>query len=186
MQKNQVLVRKINHLTDARYFAAMGVEWMSIGLSPDPASFAFWHAIRDWVEGVKLVAEPDMRNEDVVARTIIDAKPDGIVKSGGSLVEMIPTHIPVFYRISPDEESDPPETGYLILPYEPSGFWEDIAMVTDPERIFLEAEWTVEWIEAVLAGGYTGGFCFRGGEEEQRGVRDYEKMDVMLGMLERI
>ena len=76
---NPILVRNIHHLTDARYFAAMGVEWMSIKLSADPASFSKWHMLKDWVAGVKLAAEIQMEDEMLLAKTIIDAAPDGII-----------------------------------------------------------------------------------------------------------
>ena len=66
-------------MTDARYFAAMGVDWMSIELNNDPASFMRWHTLKDWVSGVKMAAEIIVPDEMLIAKTIIDAKPDGIV-----------------------------------------------------------------------------------------------------------
>ena len=79
MSRNQILVRNIKHLTDARYFAAMGVDWMSMELNSDPTSFMRWHTLRDWVEGVKLAAEIDAGDEMLLSKTIIDARPDGII-----------------------------------------------------------------------------------------------------------
>ena len=72
-------MRNIKHLTDARYFAAMGVDWMSMELNNDPTSFMKWHTLKDWVEGVQLAAEIGTPDEMLLAKTIIDARPDGII-----------------------------------------------------------------------------------------------------------
>ena len=66
MNRNPILIRNIKHLTDARYFAAMGVDWMSMPLTHDPQSFAMWHTLADWIEGVKLAAEIDVNDEMLV------------------------------------------------------------------------------------------------------------------------
>lgn len=182
MRKHPVFVRKIRHLTDARYFAAMGVEWMSIVLTPEPATFAFWHAIRDWVEGVKLAAEVDVRDEELLARVIIEAEPNGLVPSDWKVVE-IPEHIELFYPMLQPDQTAMPLAGTLIWPYNQGLNWDQIAPAFSPDRIFLECDWTLSLLEEVLSAGYTGGICFRGGEEEVKGVRDYEVMDAMLGRL---
>ncbi|MGB3547582.1 MAG: hypothetical protein WBA17_11440 [Saprospiraceae bacterium] len=55
-----VLAGGITHLTDARYFAAWGVEWLGFplgrhgteGITPNQ-----FHALREWLEGPKFVGE---------------------------------------------------------------------------------------------------------------------------------
>jgi hypothetical protein len=160
----------------------MGVDWMSISLTPDPTSFAFWHAIRDWVEGVKLAAEIDNPEEEVLARVVIDAKPEGIViKNNSSLV--IPEGITLLYSADEGDECVIPDTGSLIWPYPATGGWKKIAVFNAPHQLFLEADWTVGMLEEVLATGYDGGICFRGGTEEEKGMRDYSQMDEMINLL---
>ena len=88
MATNQILVRNIRHLTDARYFAAMGVDWMSMELSGDPASFSKWHSMQEWISGVKLAAELTSEDESVIARTIIDVKPEGIISDNLDIVHL--------------------------------------------------------------------------------------------------
>ena len=97
MNKNPILVRNISHLTDARYFAAMGVDWMSMELNGDPTSFMKWHTLKNWVEGVKLVAEIDTTDEMLLAKTIIDAMPDGIIVSTIAPLD-IPAEIQLFHE----------------------------------------------------------------------------------------
>ena len=70
---NNIFIRNISSLTDARYFAAMGVDWMSVKLSEDPASFSKWHTMREWVAGVKLAVELISNDESLIAKAMIDA-----------------------------------------------------------------------------------------------------------------
>ena len=60
MQKIKIKASEINNLTDARYFAALGVEWVGFKLdlsSDDRVEPALFHGIRSWIEGPKIVAE---------------------------------------------------------------------------------------------------------------------------------
>ncbi|MBP7240094.1 MAG: hypothetical protein KBA14_07695 [Saprospiraceae bacterium] len=180
MIRNQILVRKIKHLTDARYFAAMGVDWMSMELNNDPTSFMKWHTLKDWVEGVQLAAEIGTPDEMLVAKTIIDAKPEGII-----LTQLIGI----------DELSDVElffDTHYIDRNKCPAGSFEIIHFdEIDTDRIpelsshttFLQHEWTPDVLELLLAGGYEGGICFSGGEEDATGMRDYEAMDELLALI---
>lgn len=222
-----ILVRHITHLTDARYFAAMGVDWISMRLDADPKSFMRWHSIRDWVEGLKLLAEPASGDEELLARVIIDAKPDGILLPGG-VDFRVPDGVVLFKEGIPQSESEfgivrydggdplstnpastnpvstnplPPEEGEMIFmsttdpastdpvstnPLPPKEGEMVFMSTTDPlspeegEKIFLEAEWTLDLIKQVQTAGYKGGFCFYGGAEEAIGVRDYEGMDEII------
>ena len=56
----KVKAGKISNLTDARYFAAMDVEWMGFNLdqgSGNALSIPYFKEISEWVEGPKIIAE---------------------------------------------------------------------------------------------------------------------------------
>ncbi len=178
MNRHPILIRNIKHLTDARYFAAMGVDWISLSLNDDPTSFASWHTLSGWIEGVQLAAEFDVDNEMLFAKAIIDAKPGAIV-SDKDIGDRLPSEISLFLETDRiDESSKPDRTCYLLHldHYRKHGLSKHI----DSSHIFLMADWTPELLEEVLASGYSGGFCFSGGEEEEVGMRDYESMDKLL------
>lgn len=181
MNRHPILIRNIKHLTDARYFAAMGVDWISLPLNHDPASFASWHALTGWIEGVRLAAEFDVNDEMLFAKAIIDAKPAAIV-SGKDIRDRIPAEISLFLEVDRMDKSPKADHAYFLLSYDQfrkDGLSEHI----HPSQVFLVADWTPELLEEVLASGYAGGFCFSGGEEEEVGMRDYEVMDSLLGMV---
>jgi len=182
MNRNQILVRNIKHLTDARYFAAMGVDWMSMELNTEETSFMRWHTFRDWVEGVKLAAEITTVDEMLLAKVIIDAKPHGIVFHQTGESEGLPELQLFFDTTAFDVEGEFPECSIRIITYHPM-----IDMLSfldlDPQTTFLQADWTPDMLSALLEAGYKGGICFSGGEEDATGMRDYEQMDELIALI---
>ena len=179
---NSILVRNIKHLTDARYFAAMGVDWMSIELNAYPGSFLLWHTLRDWVEGVKLAAEIPADDEMLLAKTIIEALPDGIILNQPLFPEVTKS-IQLFYETDTINILKLSGDDIFILPYEAdlTGFGKTPELPVD--RIFLQSSWTMYSLKTLLDSGYEGGICFSGGEEDKTGIRDYELMDDLFNVL---
>ena len=178
--RNPILVRNINHLTDARYFAAMGVDWMSIRLSDEPASFSTWHMLKDWVAGVKLAAEIRVDDEMLLAKTIIDAAPNGIIFNQFENPE-IPENIQLFYEANINEAPTQPGKGIFIIHY--NEMYNDKILQLPPDRIFVQASWSIKQLEHFLNLGYDGGICLMGGEEDKTGMRDYGVMDDLIGLI---
>ena len=182
MYRNPILVRKISHLTDARYFAAMGVDWISIALDQDPASFMQWHAIREWVEGLQLLAEIPSGDESLFAKTIIDAHPDGILVLGDPPYTL-PEDVEYFLEVTNHTVIPASSKVKIILPYTPGNAFVMPAEIADPRQVFLESAWTPETLSSLLDSGYNGGICLTGGQEDATGVRDYEEMDQLFDCL---
>jgi len=180
MSRNQILVRNIKHLTDARYFAAMGVDWMSMELNNDPASFMKWHTLKDWVEGVNLAAEINTEDDMLLAKTIIDAKPEGII-----LTQLIGTEelsdIELFFDTHYIDRNKCPAGSFEIIHFD--DIEADSILGLSSFSTFLQHEWTPDLLEFLLAAGYEGGICFSGGEEDATGMRDYEVMDELLALI---
>ncbi len=160
----------------------MGVDWMSIALTQDPNSFAVWHMLRDWIEGVKLAAEINSEDEMLLAKTIIDAMPDGIVLKH-QVTTAVPDTIQLFHETDFMDRKIATSRACWILSYENDSLAPDQILQFPPEKIFLQAFWTAGKLKELLEIGYDGGICFMGGEEDKTGVRDYERMDELLGVL---
>lgn len=182
MSSNLILVRNILHLTDARYFAAMEVDWISMELSEDPFSFSRWHAMRDWISGVKLAAELQNKDESLVAKTIIDARPDGIIFNNLEFVHLT-GGMDLFIladKLLPVHSS---QLFGQIIPYDPLTVAEGVFSFESPALIYLEADWTPDLISELKDKNYSGGFCFRSGDENIVGVKDYTSMDEMIEII---
>lgn len=182
MYRNPILIRNIYHLTDARYFAAMGVDWMSMHLTNDDQTFAMWHTLADWIEGVRLAAEVDGSDEMLLAKAIIEAKPNGIVTQR-NILEGVASETTLFLEVDTISESQDSANVFYLLPYE-SYLKKGISDEVNQSKVFLVADWTSESVKDVLSKGFSGGFCFSGGEEEEVGMRDYEQMDELLELLQ--
>lgn len=168
-----VWIRSLKSLTDARYFAAMGIN--GISMEVDENTLPKWYAIRDWVEGIKTGIEPTQHDDNFVARIYIDAKPDVLIIPESSS-DIFPNTIP---RII---------TGITTQSYTERCirlFQHSLDLSALPEEDLLEADWHPDLIREVLDKGYRGGFCFLGEPEEQTGIRDYTLMDEMLEILGR-
>jgi hypothetical protein len=182
MLYHPILVRQIQHLTDARYFAAVGVDYLSLILDDSQLSFDRWHAIRDWVEGVSLIAEPSNDSESLLAKIIIDAKPNGILIQP-TMLASIPADIELFMMAATVMNPPAPIGTSLILEIPADLIEADFQLPETEDAVFLQTDWTPLLLAKVLEHGYEGGFCFTGGKEEITGVRDYNVMDDMISLL---
>lgn len=181
MTKNSILIRNITNLTDARYFAAMGVDWMSMELSEDPVSFSTWHSVREWISGVKLAAELKSEDESVLARTIIDVKPEGIVSDNLDIVHLT-GGIHLFLLSDKMNYKVVDELYAQIILFDPNL---ELPYHQLPENIYLQADWTPEWIIDLKNKDFSGGFCFRATGETMTGIKDYSEMDAMLELIRK-
>ncbi|MBX2874747.1 MAG: hypothetical protein KTR30_21670 [Saprospiraceae bacterium] len=67
MLTTRVKASSITNLTDARYFAAWEVEWLGFNLNLGSADYIEPHlvkAIKEWVDGVKIIGEFDLSSAD--------------------------------------------------------------------------------------------------------------------------
>ncbi len=182
MAQNPILVRYINNLADARYFAAMEVDWISMELSEDPLSFSKWHTLRDWISGVKLAAQLQNEDESLVAKTIIDAKPDGIISTNLEFVHLT-GGVDLFIQTEKLLPVHPSQLFAQIVPYDPLNVDDGVFGFVSSPLIYLEADWTIKLISGLKDKNYSGGFCFRPGSEDVVGVKDYSLMDEMIELL---
>jgi hypothetical protein len=177
---NPIMIRNVSHLTDARYFAAMEVDWISIVLTDDPVSFSKWHAMRDWISGVKLAAELAATEESLVAKTIIDANPEGIITDNLDIIHLS-GGIELFLLT---QKVLPPDENYFqIIPYSNYNITPTEITVLYAGHIFLEAAWSIQMIEDLKKANYMGGFCFQTSGELAVGIKDFSEMDELLELI---
>lgn len=177
-----ILVRNIRHLTDARYFAAKGIDWISMLLDENPTSFSLWHTVRDWIEGVQMVAEPASGDESLIAKVIIDAKPDGIVLPDLTLIHLTAGITPF---IESDEINNDPDQSmlYQIIAWPNENVLLGDILKNDASKVFLQADWSVELIKELKEKGYEGGFCLNGSPEDKVGVKDFSDVDEVIELI---
>ncbi|MCY7350160.1 MAG: N-(5'-phosphoribosyl)anthranilate isomerase [Cytophagaceae bacterium] len=70
MLRTLVKISNVTNLSDARYCAGMGVEWL--GFSMDEVPFEKYQEIRGWVSGVQIVGETEL--DDVAEITALSQR----------------------------------------------------------------------------------------------------------------
>ncbi len=77
----KIKASRIDNLTDARYFAAQGVEWMGYCLDESTPGYVppkLLAAIREWVDGPRTVGEFGLATADEVLQAIADCHLDAV------------------------------------------------------------------------------------------------------------
>ena len=64
----KIIANRVTNLTDARYFAAMGVDWIGFDMGTD-SQLSIEHVIAfsDWVEGPQFYLDVRGRSEEQIA-----------------------------------------------------------------------------------------------------------------------
>ncbi|MDX1479607.1 MAG: hypothetical protein R3301_17970 [Saprospiraceae bacterium] len=169
-----VIATGITNLTDARYFSAMGVDWMGFDLTREPRiSRERMQAIMDWVEGPRWLVELD--------GTALEGLPEGIagvvVPAGqalrdwhGQTIVSVSTGLPADADVALVDV-----TRDARLP----------AWVADAEMpVWIRAPWDEALLSKILPMAPQAGIVLSGSTEEAVGIRDYDAMDALFELLE--
>ena len=163
MNKLRIIAGPITHLSDARYFAARGVDMLLYLIDPEDkrgVSPTVYEAIATWVEGplsVFLVAGESSvhpKGESVRMSTSSDGKKLWVFDSGDEYEELD--------TIQNFEKSDIP----VIV--------NTSAISVDEAKAHLK---NLEQIDMIY---------LQGGEEEQIGLKSFEELDEWLDLLDEI
>lgn len=180
--KRQIIATGITNLTDARYFAAMGVDWMGFDLRKEPRiSIEQMHAIMDWVEGPQwLVEVGDERTEGIPKEVTCIIHPVGshpTTWTGTCVKRLTPGETPgisanpVLVTLSSDEHTQRAQLDQLA----------DLQAST---TVWLNADWTANIMENVLAKLPRAGIVLTGSSEEAVGVKAYDIVDALFELFE--
>ena len=155
MLTRKVIATDITNLTDARYFAARGVDFLMFSF--DQLSIQDIVEIVEWVEGPKvliLFKEDSLRLLD---EAVLKIKPHGVgsrsTKAVGEM-EFLSSHVEVF-------------------------LWQGETLTIGPDTyVQIGQSSSLKSLESDV------GILLAGGNEEQVGVKSFEDMDEILDALE--
>ncbi len=195
----------VEHLTDARYFAAEQACWLgfSAPLPQDEQASSVYARLREmmsWIEGPEAVLE--------LPQSLTAEQAEQVVLTSGlynlqwpvSREAFEPPVLPPnaawwpFWEVQTFEEKTLRKeleeysafAKYLVVRY--SGPKEDsvlssLAKVLQNLPVILELDWTTKLLKEVLDHWDLAGLQFRGSEEESPGVKSFEELDALLTML---
>ncbi|KAA3625693.1 MAG: hypothetical protein DWQ02_21265 [Bacteroidetes bacterium] len=212
MLKTKVKASSITNLTDARYFAAMGVEWLGFNLNSkeaDVISTENFKEIEEWVEGVQIVAEYGDESWEKIREGVEEVVPN-VVQLGGNygVDEMLelPASVGVIKEIVIDQSSQPRDLletmeemeGHVqayVLNFSANQInWQnleqgkpfsvkDLTSMADQFPILIEMDLDVPQLEKCLQLEQLEGITVKGGEEEKTGFKSFDELDDFFDAL---
>lgn len=212
MLRIKVKASSITNLTDARYFAAMGVEWLGFNQNPRNGSVISASSIREiegWVEGVQIVAEYGTERWEKIRESVLEVIPNVIqVGENCGIQEMLelPPSVEVIREFIIDKETT---AGQLIEEMENMDghvmafafnfvsnnlTWNHLVKgipfsvstleeITARFPVILEMDLDLPGLKACLALSSLEGITLKGGEEEKTGFKSFEELDELFDVL---
>ncbi|MDH3711095.1 MAG: hypothetical protein OER04_14475 [Cyclobacteriaceae bacterium] len=195
--KCPVKISSVNNLSDARYVAGMGVDFMGFNLDPhstdriDPQTYM---AITGWVSGVSLVGEFDKFLKEYWP-AVRDKYPIDVIQvSQPYLSDLRDLPCPLVVRIPEGQSANTAEvlkdfkdvTDYYLLEIAElvnADFQKQIASWCQEYPIFLDGLISPTDIDSWLQRGLKG-IALKGGHEIKPGYKDFDDLADMLEALE--
>jgi len=161
------------NLTDARYFAAWGVDYISFNTISDSEYYindASIKEIKDWVEGPQCLLEANALEFEDLA--------DGFILS--NIYSSLPIVKETFFRISFEDIIKGLPDGKYISPITK----EQIDQLSDVDYQHLHLYFDIAELEpADVLRLKNFGLVVQGGEEEKVGLKSYDELDELYELL---
>ncbi len=212
MLKTRIKASQIANLTDARYFAAWGVEWLGFNLEVGTENYIHpteMKAIKEWVEGPKMVGEFSSQSGEEIVEYVNLLELDAI--QIGPFIDpqtiKLQNKIPVFKEVVLEKssaaldlksalEKDWMHVDFFVLNFDKNGLtWpmiqsneflsiELIKTLCSTYNIILSIELSSNHLEEILEKIKPYGIDLKGGEEEMVGVKSFDELDDIFESLE--
>jgi phosphoribosylanthranilate isomerase len=194
MLKIKFKVSSIKNLSDARYCAGMGVEWLGFSMSDIPVEK--FNEIRNWISGVQIVGEAFHCTELKIIELVNLYKPDVLeIDSSINLEKIKHLELPKILRINLDSDNLPalfaaarPYVDYFLLVGNASdslhGFEDQVEIWSAQYPIILGLDIPDEDLDAWVEQSSIKGIGIRAGQEERPGYRDFTDLMTILEKLE--
>ncbi len=209
MEPLKVKASRIRNLTDARYFAARGVEWMGFCLDaarPEAVRPETVREIAEWLDGVKITGEFGAQTRERIESLFADAALHALQLDGehraedwsdwwkGPLIRGVPIDAETTPRTLEARLQEWQETAlFFVLDFQlPASRLPALPPALRDALRELGAEFPLCWqIDADardwkrIADTYRPwGISLLGGEEEKTGYKSFDELDEILDFLE--
>lgn len=194
MLKTQVKVSSIANLSDARYCAGMGVEWLGFPLQE--ITLERFTEIRNWLAGVQIVGEFTKATAEQIREAVAIYKPDVIeIDSSVSLVAIQSIDIPKILRVNIDIDNLPaifassaPYVSHFLVVGDSvdslAGMEASIEIWSAQYPIILGFDIPESDLDEWVEQSSIQGIGLVAGEEDRPGFRDFTDLMTILEKLE--
>lgn len=191
--KTSVIATEVTNLTDARYFAAWGVDAMSFCIDPHHDTFMAAEAIKeiiDWVEGPRYLSYiPSIDIDASVAETHKSIGLDGVMigayTDSNAAIDVSPR---VYQEYFLTENTQPVEESLLIVKLN-AELSQDrqielLNALAESNEVYVDGIQGKDQLDELLKKTSIKGIVLRGGAEEKVGFKSYDELDELFEYLE--
>lgn len=194
MLRIKVKVSAIENLSDARYCAGMGVEWLGFNMSDVPLEK--FNEIRNWLSGIQIVGEGFKCSESQIVELCEAYKPDVLeIDSSTNLEKIKHLELPKILRVNLDSDNLPalfasarPYVDYFLLIGNSvnslQGFENQVEIWSAHYPIILGLEIPNKDLSEWVNQSSIQGIGLIAGKEERSGYRDFSDLMTILEKLE--
>ena len=202
----------ITNLSDARYFAAQySVEWIGFNLDEGSDTFMPTHvikAMKEWIEGPKLVGEFGLQSTEEILRLIQDIGLEAVQLPMFSNVstETIRAEVPVIQEIVIEKEMTAAafiaqinnfaaKADILLLDFEKAGWTfemlvrsqeisiEVLQRICQQNTVILNFNANAKQLNTLIQSINPEGISLKGGEEERVGYKSFDELNDVFDTL---
>ncbi len=184
--KTLVKVGSITNLSDARYCAGMGVDFLGFRVVPDQANVMApktFQEIRGWITGPQIVAELyGVRDRQQLESILVEFQPDFLEFSLEEWEFLAPAPpLPFLLSIKPSDElpANMPKPAYLIVNAPDDSF----SRFLPQHEILAAVASKIKLDESLTLTGVVG-VCLTGGYEIRPGLKAEDELPEILEALE--
>lgn len=190
----KIKINKVSNLTDARYFAAMGVDYLGFCCNTGTEMYCSPSKIKDiigWVEGPLFVLEFDGWQAEEDIKALIDSNLGHAIHFGAFSTYKDSFGVPVFkdYILENLNEDEFENTDFPVVRTDKNFNELTITELTLIKKklaltkSFLDIQFDELSLPKILDTLPIYGLILRGGEEEKVGFKSYEELDKIFDVI---
>ena len=192
MLKTKIIASSITNLTDARYFAAWGVEAMGFDLNSNSPHFMGpmqINALKDWISGPQIIGEFNgLQTKEEIDNLILTLDLDSI-QLGPFAPDNWSFDMPIYKELNLESLPMLKEGITYILRSENPNYSvldnvNQLKTLTSSYTCYLDLPLLAKDYLAVINELKPEGFILRGGAEEKVGFKSYDEVDEILETIE--
>jgi len=186
MLNTPIIASQVANLTDARYYAAWGVAYMSFNRNQGEATYIpieNLNEIREWVEGPQFLGEfTGLENPEVIEQTVVDENLSGVI---------LGPHTPNTTYKALDVNEQFQECLVDTLPMNPLGPLiiklaksdiDSLDIATDHSCYLDIVDFDLDTVKKIIE-DQKYGLVLRGGEEEKVGFKSFGFLDDVYDLV---
>ena len=180
MLSRKIIASNIRNLTDARYFAAWMVDYMSFDISANTQSFIGPENITEiinWLEGPSFIGNfSDHDNLEFILENVKQLNLKGIITNQNEIVEQWNFDEGELFYVTPHFELVKNlDSKIITTPKSVDSF------INAGHEVYIDSQYfDLELLENL---GKRTGLCLEGGEEIKTGLKSFDELDDILEFL---